>query len=146
MGRCNWSEKFPSEMYDQLFRFEKQHMELLIRALDVPPFLQFSSRHSTNWWAVIINLVAIFVFWIFYMLNKLLHQLRGHSHSFKTPCISMSVDWSEHGIWSKVMFGLISQFKIISIQLPFSCRPDYLSKIFNNTVMLLFGKWGSFIR
>ena len=61
MTRNNWVQKFPSEIYSTLFRFEKEDIMCLIDAFDVPYFLSFESRHSTNWleWEILTETLSI---------------------------------------------------------------------------------------
>jgi len=96
----NWIEKYPAELYRELFRFEKSDILVLIASVELPDILQFENGYQSN------SLEAIHI---------LLRRLAA-------PC-----RWTD-------------------LCMEFDLRPQYLSVIFNNTVMLLFKKWGNFIR
>ena len=76
MTRNNWVQKFPSEIYSTLFRFEKEDIMCLIDALDVPYFLSFESRHSTNWleWEILTETLST-LFFSFEAVHILLRRL-----------------------------------------------------------------------
>ena len=44
----NWKNKFPDEMYPDLFRFHMGDMDILISALDLPGTLVFDGRYQSN--------------------------------------------------------------------------------------------------
>jgi len=96
----NWRTKFPEELYQDLFRFEKGDISVLIAALDIPERLHFANGYQSNSYEAV---------------HILLRRLAA-------PC------------------------RWVNLSLEFDLRPQYLSVIFNNTVMLLFRRWGSFIR
>ncbi len=46
--RNNWRTKFPDELYQDLFRFEKGDLDVLIAALDIPERLHFANGYQSN--------------------------------------------------------------------------------------------------
>ena len=48
MTSLNWRNKFPEEMYPDLFRFHMGDMDILISALDLPGTLVFDGRYQSN--------------------------------------------------------------------------------------------------
>jgi len=44
----NWRTKFPEELYQDLFRFEKGDISVLIAALDIPERLHFANGYQSN--------------------------------------------------------------------------------------------------
>ena len=39
---------YPEEVYENLFRFQKRDIDLLISVLELPPVMTFETRHKTN--------------------------------------------------------------------------------------------------
>ena len=48
MTRTNWHQKYPAEVYENLFRFRKEDIETLIATLKIPALLKFDTGHYTN--------------------------------------------------------------------------------------------------
>ena len=44
----NWKNKFPDEMYPDLFRFHMGDMDILLAALDIPGTLVIDGRYQSN--------------------------------------------------------------------------------------------------
>jgi protoporphyrinogen oxidase len=48
MLASNWTDKYPGEIYRELFRFSKEDFPLLIKSLGIPDVLRLGNGYRTN--------------------------------------------------------------------------------------------------
>jgi hypothetical protein len=48
MLASNWTDKYPGEIYRELFRFSKEDFPLLIKSLGIPNVLRLGNGYRTN--------------------------------------------------------------------------------------------------